>query len=584
MNKRDIFLYVFFAVILITAYWGFFPETLAQMEATDFFVWDNEFLFHKLAEAPGFTAILTNYLQQLFRWYFLGALVLTLPLFLIGMCCALLPWTMGRKGIAALGLVPPLCILLLAPFDLELYLQSLFFFASLLVGLCLRDMNLRRGYIVVLSVLGFFLMAWPLLVLAIIFLSVVFIFNVQKDSIANIKTNRIKVLLAMVISIVITVLDVYASNSLLGFIPFEKRFLYSPAEGVNVFVFIGIFILALLLMFVPRGKWKGFKGWVPCIAGSLAAMLVLVVTFTDKELVRHEHEFYCARLADLKDWNKLLAIIPKEDLSKTKVALVYALLAEAGNGTLPDHLFNYSIVNTADFYYPDNANPFCCNFNRQFYERLYLYDEAFRQAVQYGRTCKEGICFASLRQMVYYAVKEGDIKVAEKYLDVLENSSFHSSWVRQRRAVLRNLKDDQSKKPLINDAFMGTYPLSLEMIHQMAYWPTNKRILDYALCGLLLERQLGEFAVILNRYPIYNSYSLPRAYAEALIMVAHSDVAGLVKNFECSKELDKQFGHFYADFSEGNENAEVNSYRGSYWFYYYLTKSSLGQVQSAEAY
>ena len=104
MNKTDKALYiVFFLTTCVCISWVY-PQTIAQLEATDYFVWNDDYLRMKIAELPGITALLSDYLLQFFRWQGVGMTIEATVLTLTALLLADTPRRMVFSSYPALGL------------------------------------------------------------------------------------------------------------------------------------------------------------------------------------------------------------------------------------------------------------------------------------------------------------------------------------------------------------------------------------------------------------------------------------------------------------------------------------------------
>ena len=560
MKQRENILLLFFLAALTSAFLIYYPHTLGWMESTDYFIWERTFLLGKLAEAPGVTACLNNYLLQFFRWAVAGALIEGLLLTATALLFGLTQKAMKRQGIPALGLLLPLFLVLVAPLRLDVYLEGFFFMFFVWLGIRLKTRVPKVVFLLLLAPVGFFLIPWPLLALAILMVVAE----------ANLKKADAFVIGAGVMALALSVGIVFFSNVCIGFIPFEKRFLYSPVEGLNGLIFLAVFVVSLLLLFVPAFNKGGVKGWIPFALGVAITVVVLVLFGKKAEMREEEKTYQYAYLADRNEWEQLLKTIPMSEMLVNKAAVVHALLAESELGGLGNDLFYYPVPNTDEFLYKNGGNAYCYDFNRKFYECLGLFDEAIHQAIISGISCKEGMSFGSLRHIVLYEIQENELKMADKYLSLLDRSTCHSFFVKKMRAAIQKKHAIACNKPIIDKTFVGAYPLFVEARMLLYRWPNNKKLLDYYLCGLLLERQPVKFTLALNEFSYYREHKLPRAYAEALAMAMQSKAAETADSFNPSFELGDQFVQFISNFQRDPDPASLQEYKGTYWYYFYL--------------
>lgn len=230
-------------------------------------------------------------------------------------------------------------------------------------------------------------------------------------------------------------------------------------------------------------------------------------------------------MADEGRWQELLEQIRRDGTRETPIGMRYALLAESALGALPQTLFTYPITSPDDFLMRGERNPISCQFNRQFYQNLGVYDEAFHQSMEYGLLQKGGCCLYTLRQLIDYAIQEGDVRIADKYLTILEQSMFDRDFVKERRKRLEGLQPNE-ERPLREDNFVGIYPLRSEMV-RLAFYNVgdHQKAVDYTLCSILLQKQLGQFYNTLSQFPDYQGRELPPAYQQALQILQSNETA-----------------------------------------------------------
>lgn len=560
--KRSAILYSLFFVISVAIYSIFIPNTICNIEGSSFFVNDFSFFKTKLANAPGLTAWLACFASQFFKWPLVGTILLSGLLTLGGVFCSLLPKALGRKGFGEWGLLLPILILWLIPLNLNIYLQVFFFFAALLLGAVIRKPVGLAIYLLIWSIIGFFLVSTLLLQISIILL-VAFHLLFRRTRFALILLPAIGI-----VSLGITVADVYVSNEYIGYIPFKERFFYAPERISNLWIYSGMFLAAPLLMLLPSAKVSSWIRWTSASIVLALSVIVSVYSTHNLGIVTTERFYSMLKMADEKDWNGILSSISRDDIMSGKLYLRFALLAESGNGSLPDNIFNYPINTPEDFLYRHELKRNAFLFNRLFYDNLGIYDEAFRMAFEYGVMTPEGDCFSSIRQMAHYAILMGDHRLAEKYLHILSKTTLHDSWIEQERALMAS-KSDTISKPYIKDSFINVYPFNSEMIRQLQIHPDNRKVLDYLLIGLLMQREVQKFAIILRGFPLYKDRPLPRAYAEAAAFFVNNPQT-LHADFNYPTEVDTQFENFYRQKMQNDSPAGMASYMGSYWYYYFF--------------
>ena len=204
---------------------------MVHMESMDFFVWTDDYLRMKLAEYPGFTSLLTDFLLQFFRWQGVGSSVMVL-LMLATVCMLRLVRRCLGTGVYGMEFLLPVLLLCVVPFSLSVHLTALFFTISLWLLLRWRHVMVWLLWIIVA----------PWLLVGSLQLMVVLLaaFGCLRCH----SVGKYNLLARVLTSVVLAIVSVYAFNEWLGYIPFENRWWCAPAEELNVWMFHLLFLLA----------------------------------------------------------------------------------------------------------------------------------------------------------------------------------------------------------------------------------------------------------------------------------------------------------------------------------------------------
>lgn len=469
---------LFVALLFVPAYLVLafcFYETYRSLQFDSFFLFTSDYFFSKFAQPPALTAWATSLLFQLFRWPWVAALLQALIAWLTVVCLNIVLKNGWKRW---LSLIPSLLLFLFWPFSLNLQLQVLFMSLLLLSYSKFPRWCCRLIWAIILIPLGFLLLSMPLL--AVLFL----LFAVIEWFLHKGLTHALVVVLLGACTFFLPA--IYSQR--VAFIPFQKRYAYVP-EGS------------------PIALW-------------------------DNLLKDQEVYFQVLRAAEEERWNDVRSIIYENKASRLKLMQSYLLLAEAAQGTLPDNLFNYNINTPEDFFFRHLRNHYTCQFNRLFYRNLGLYDECFHQAQEYYLLCYDACCFGSLTQMVDYSIREGEFAIAEKYLKILSHAPFYGHFVKEQRERIASQKTKATvERPLRADNFVGGYPFNSEMVRLVEYTDTDHDLAhDYLLCGLLLQKNLPHFNVVINHFPYHRADNMPVPYTQALRLL---QTEGQVPDEEC---------------------------------------------------
>lgn len=568
MTKIDKILYLFFFLAIIVGMSVVYPYSIAQLEATDYFVFSDDYLAMKIAELPGVTALLSDFLMQFYRWQGVGMLIEATVLTLMALMLSDIPKRIGHQTYHALGLFLPMALLFISLSQLEFHLQSLFMVLAIWSFFRLSKPLYQYIYLLLFELTALLVMPWTMMILASVTMAVGWVLH----------SRNLRSVFAALAFIILTLIWSYYAVGLMsdtiGFVQLNKRYLYAPVEDLSVWIYLAFFVGALLLTCIPFkiNKWATYG--IQCAILAIGCT-VFVLIFTNKQLRLEEKSQRLAALAEKKDWKQIMKELPGKEAVSNKVYMCYAMLAEAALGTLPENLFKYPVVFSENLLYRDNSKDFCRNFNRQFYENIEIYDECFRQSYEYGIQSRNGLCFAAMRQMIKYAVLTDNYPVAEKYIEKIACSPTHVSLAKKWRHALEAQKkrNAQSQKPLRANTFVGAYLIGLEMMGQLEFGHQSQMIIDYALISFLLDCDLDNFMKLLIQYHAYEGRQLPKAYAEAVAMIISDTGDETIRQYvSYPPQYDMQFRQFDAQYMAEKEGKDIpggkTDFSGTYWNYF----------------
>ena len=273
------------------------------------------------------------------------------------------------------------------------------------------------------------------------------------------------------------------------------------------------------------------------LAAGGAASLSILENRVRERLYRVE------RLAEDKDWDRILEIVSPEVSAEDPVRRRYALLALAENGQLGEKFLRYGVKGSDDFLFQLNSlSPL-------------------------------GYSFRSMRRITDAFLREGNTVLAEKYMRILLHSTCHKSWVESHVPRMISLLEspEQHEEDNILTCATSDEPLLMDMACLWDARPDNRMCADILLCGLLASRQMDKFAMLFSR--IYaNAYSgsdvLPRYYEEALLVLARQN-PDILKRYSFSSFRTEAFDKFAALMDAGRYDDARAAYPDSFWSYLY---------------
>ena len=209
-----------------------------------------------------------------------------------------------------------------------------------------------------------------------------------------------------------------------------------------------------------------------------------------------------------------------------------------------------------------------------------------------------GLSVSSLKVLTLAALINGEGKVADKYLSMLNLNLFQSSWVRRYRPLA------------VDPSIIGDYP-ELAMIRLLHDYPDNEIYGDHGhveaevykpfsnLINIHMPdiQKLGVYYALREKNPtrfwaqlryyiqLHPGQQVPELFQEAAILFHHHDpnnTGGLAMNF--SEDLKQRFEffnmyvktHSRPDMTKAEISLAIKpKYGKSYWWYYYFNSTKL---------
>lgn len=561
-------------VVFLTALLSFlcYPEAIRLMEQQDFFVATKDHLLMSLSDYPALNYLITQWLLQFFANPMTGAVLEALLLALLTLFTTLLSmaWTScfrRRAGVPIfVAVIPAFGLIFFCYHSVFNEIEGLFFFFALcFVGFAGR-IKARWPQplgIVLVGLLSLGFVSFPMSVLLMVIILILSIPKILETKSTFWRSLYILLPLAM---IGVVALGIMLWSNDIAFVSFSRRWWNVGGDEDQVLCCILLSALPVVLGFVPQDGKSRLRITLETTLALVIAVSLYFYRSTNEKNQALEDVLVCSSLAEDAKWLELLDRIKGKGAITNKRDLHFALLAEARLGTLADNLFSYPINTPEDFCPRLESSPLSIDFCRIFYREMGVYDEAFRQAFEWGMKVSRstGFCFYSLRHMAEYCVKQGNKPLAEKYLYLLSRSSCHADFVAEQRRLLENAPAVIDS--VRTDNFVKAFPMNKEMAHLLDYDHNNMAVVNYLLCGLLLSKQLEAFRTVLSDYAhMFGKGRLPRAYAEAAAMINYLSPGIWAGKIIYDPELDRQFSEYV---TRHNNKQDDTIFQHTFWYYY----------------
>lgn len=352
-----------------------------------------------------------------------------------------------------------------------------------------------------------------------------------------------------------------------------ERYLYYPA-----LIAIAFCLLLSTTLFTQKN--------IVCLIVSLIGMIVAAIclfnyTYRDSNFFDTLEQ---KQALEQGDYERVLDIARTAETPPTRIQVMLTREALWQTGQAGDKMFAY----------PDGDTPY--NSPRQFqYMRLlcgrlfyylegkvnYAYRWCMEDMVEYGRR-PDYLCY-----MTKCALVNGEWKLADKYLEALDNTIWYKDFVTKYRtyvtdhSLVSKDKEMAAIKPLLryNDVLDGDGGMiELFILNSYAYSTGGSReIVERALMNSLIIKNLDNFWYrFMALLPGWNGH-IPVHFQEAALMVAQLQGGVDTSKLPIDNAIRERFAQLVEKSGQNGDNAS-NAYSlkpefgDTYWYYYFFVE------------
>ena len=320
---------------------------------------------------------------------------------------------------------------------------------------------------------------------------------------------------------------------------------------------------------------KIFNVGLPCILLVLLALgLKVKADFNFEKILSLDGETYFGNP------DRVIELSKKYNL-KNNQAAYFANMALASKGVLPEHLL--------EFYQPFSLGLMLPVTPDENWQSIFVSNEVFfligdmnmaQHSAMLGNTFSPyQRSSRMIRRLAEINMINGDSAAATKYLRILSKTLFHCQWAETRLKMIQTSELSNfltHKLSLIPNADMlrksNDYLLSIQFLVEQR--PENTIALDYLLCSLLLNKDLKRFRENYDHYYLKLNRSVPKVYAEALLVQLFASGASEqeVMAYSIDPKIVKRFAEYTRTFDQtsGDINTLNKQFATTYWFYYHF--------------
>ena len=317
-----------------------------------------------------------------------------------------------------------------------------------------------------------------------------------------------------------------------------------------------------------RGTWRG--GAIMALGLAVFLLVAIPVAFDAKKYELMEYDY----LVRIKDWNGIIAKAEQQTPDKP-MSVSATNLALAMTNQLGERAFEFYQHGSQGLLPPFERNYATTQLTGEIYFHLGLVNTAQRLAFEAMEAIsnynKSG---RALKRLVETNIINGQYKVADKYLKMLEKTIFYRSWAERMRAMLGDEKAINAhplygtlrQYRLQEDFLFSDTELDKICGQLFMHNHQNQMAAQYLLLLPLLDRDVPRFmqyAQYVQSQVRYNPRSCQEAIAFGFMQQRQQPPQGLV-----SPLILQQLNDFSRIYSAGGKDAPgLQQFRNTVWYY-----------------
>lgn len=527
--------------IIAFLFWRFaYPHALVYQEQYQLFLLDSTYILERLSLPGGAATVMAEYLTQFYNHPTIGAIIQSLLLAAVQVLTWLLMKQHGQKGWQYISsFIPSLVLWYILGDESVLTTYTL----SLLIVLIAMRLHTHSPWYVLPAIPLTYWIAGPLMLLYALYATIL---SIRRKSLAI----GIGILLYAIFCIAICAL----------WLPYPTRRLFA-----GLFYYRFVDILPYWLMAVP----------VLCLlvtnlrihpSLAIAPMLLIPFGFDAKKYELMEYDYLVRR----QQWDAIIAKAEKQqpDLPASVCATNLALGIKNQLGHRAFQFFQHGTEGLIPKFERDFTSPLLTG---EVYFHLGLVNTAQRHAFEAMESIpnynKSG---RIVKRLAETNLINGQYKVAEKYLRMLEKTIFYRTWAKEKLELIAH-EEQIDKHPIygrmrqmrLQDDFLFS-DTELDKIFGQLFMqnPKNQLAIQYLLIHPLLNKDIDSFMRYLIAVQEKVKYN-PTVCQEGIIF-AYSQRQQAVPEGFVNPTIQQSFKRFVQVYSQGGG---TEAFKGTLWYY-----------------
>jgi len=312
--------------------------------------------------------------------------------------------------------------------------------------------------------------------------------------------------------------------------------------------------------------WLGFKSFA---------------NFEAEEIMTYDY------LARNERWNEILKYSERKP-PRNYLSLAMLNLSLAKTGQLGNRMFNYDQHGVNGLFLPFNREYVTAIMGNEILYQMGLTNASQEYAFESMETIPSmGKSARVIKRLAETNLINGQYKVSEKYLKILEKTIFYRKWAKNTITVLNNEEKinenagwaEKRKYAVKNDYFFHINNIEAVLNRMVKEHPDNKIAFEYLMAFYMINKDMGNF---INLIPVMERMSyrkVPVSYQEAVMYIIGMNNEDPFTNSplyvsQDTKQRMKAYMDVYSRYPDPGERLE-KKFAGTYWFYIHFKEVEL---------
>jgi len=374
-------------------------------------------------------------------------------------------------------------------------------------------------------------------------------------------------------------------------VTFTSEFYYNILTTIPTAILL-LFVIPPLLTLLVHFIFTKEKYVKTALAFQMAFFVVLAwfgfksfANFEAEEIMTYDY------LVRNEQWKDVLKYADKNP-PRNYLSLAMLNLSLAKTGQMGNRMFSYDQHGINGLFLPFNREYVTAIMGNEILYHLGLINASQEYAFESMETIPDmGKSARVIKRLAETNLINGQYKVSEKYLKLLEKTIFYRKWAKNAMIVLNNeekINNDpdwgEKRKFMVrNDYFFHIKNIEAALNRMVKEHPDNKIAFEYLMAFYMINKDMRNF---INLIPVMEKmgYSkVPVSYQEAIMYIIGLNNEDPMTNSPMYVSQDtrlrmKAYADIYTKYPDAQERLEKR-FSGTYWFYLHFKEVELSSVE-----